>query len=168
MSTSHSKGRPILPPRCTVKPCAFKSSEIMVVVVVFPSLPVTAIILHGHSLKKTSISDVTSAPLADAAVRCSSKGMSPGVLKMISKFSSSRYLSPRQNLAPRLESCSCSVPRASAFLLSQAVTSQPRSSSFSISGVLLTPMPITPMRLSLMLSIYSEKVITQTSKSLLL
>lgn len=49
-----------------MQPWAFKSSEIMVVVVVLPSLPVTAIILHGQSLKNTSISEVTTAPFGDS------------------------------------------------------------------------------------------------------
>ena len=73
-----------------MQPWAFKSSEIMVVVVVLPSLPVTAIILHGQSLKNTSISEVTTAPFATALVRCSSNGIKPGVRKMISQLRFSR------------------------------------------------------------------------------
>ena len=42
VSISGSRGLPMLPPRCTVLPWAFKSSAMMEVVVVFPSLPVTA------------------------------------------------------------------------------------------------------------------------------
>ena len=62
-----SRGVPMLPPRNTRCPCAFKSSEIMVVVVVFPSEPVTAMILHGQTAKNASISEVSTAPLSFAA-----------------------------------------------------------------------------------------------------
>ena len=41
-SISGSSGRPMLPPRWTVFPAAFSISAMIVVVVVLPSLPVTA------------------------------------------------------------------------------------------------------------------------------
>ena len=42
----------MLPPTWTVLPAAFSSSAMMVVVVVLPSLPVTAIIVAGADLKE--------------------------------------------------------------------------------------------------------------------
>ena len=57
-----SKGVPILPPSQTVFPEAFSISDTSVVVVVFPSEPVTAIRVQGHTSKNTSISEVTFAP----------------------------------------------------------------------------------------------------------
>ena len=54
----------------------------MVVVVVFPSLPVTAMMGQGHTSKKTSISEVITLPLALAASRY--LGCSPGVRKITS------------------------------------------------------------------------------------
>ena len=69
-----SSGVPMLPPRNTRCPCAFRSSEIMVVVVVFPSEPVTAMMRHGQTVKNASISDVRSAPRALAAASSGVKG----------------------------------------------------------------------------------------------
>ena len=74
----------MFPPRWTLYPAALRSSDMIVEVVVLPSLPVMAIVLHGHSDMNTSISEVTTAPRAFAFSRCSSKGMSPGVLKITS------------------------------------------------------------------------------------
>ena len=51
-SISGRSGRPMFPPRWTFFPAAFKNSETMVVVVVFPSLPVTAMVLQGRPGKK--------------------------------------------------------------------------------------------------------------------
>ena len=59
----------------------------MVVVVVLPSLPVTAYILQGQSLKKTSISLVTAWPRALAA---SSSGRWKGIPGVRNIMSSSR------------------------------------------------------------------------------
>ena len=55
-----------------------------VVVVVLPSLPVTPIILHGHSDMKISISLVIMIPLSAAALSCGSDGFMPGERKIIS------------------------------------------------------------------------------------
>ena len=49
----------MLPPSHTVLPSAFRISEIKVVVVVFPSEPVTAMIWQGQSSKNTCISLVS-------------------------------------------------------------------------------------------------------------
>ena len=46
----------------------------MVVVVVFPSEPVTAMMRHGQTAKNASISDVRSAPRALAAASSGVKG----------------------------------------------------------------------------------------------
>ena len=54
----------------------------MVVVVVFPSLPVTARMGQGHTSKNTSISEVTTLPRARAASRY--RGCRPGVRKITS------------------------------------------------------------------------------------
>ena len=58
----------MLPPTWTVLPAAFSSSEMMVVVVVLPSEPVTAIISQGQTSKNTSISEVNVLPRCTAAV----------------------------------------------------------------------------------------------------
>ena len=83
-AASGSKGRPMLPPTCTLYPAALSSSEIMVVVVVLPSLPVTAMILQGQTRKKTSISEVISAPRSRAASNAGTSGRRPGVRKITS------------------------------------------------------------------------------------
>ena len=62
----------------------------MVVVVVFPSDPVTAAIRHGQTWKNASISEVTKAPLSLAAVSSGLKGCMPGVRKITSSSRSSR------------------------------------------------------------------------------
>ena len=69
LSVSGSKGLPMLPPRCTFTPLAFKNSEIIVVVVVLPSEPVIAMILHGQRSKNTSISEVSTTPFSLNATR---------------------------------------------------------------------------------------------------
>ena len=71
-----------MPPRWTLCPAAWRSRAMMVVVVVFPSLPVTARIGQGHTSKNTSISEVTTLPRARAASRY--RGCRPGVRKITS------------------------------------------------------------------------------------
>ena len=56
----------------------------MVVVVVFPSLPVTPIIWQGQTAKKASISEVRTAPRSCAARSCGTSGRRPGVRKITS------------------------------------------------------------------------------------
>ena len=68
-SASPSSGRPIFPPRWTVWPAAWSRRAMMVVVVVFPSLPVTARMGQGQTSKKTSISEVITLPRAAASAR---------------------------------------------------------------------------------------------------
>ena len=80
----------MLPPRRTFTPLAFKSSEIIVVVVVLPSEPVTAIILQGHRSKKTSISEVSTAPFSLKATSSGLKNGVPGLRKIISPSSLER------------------------------------------------------------------------------
>ena len=81
---SDSNGLPMLPPRWTVYPAFFSISEIRVVVVVFPSLPVTAMILQGQTWKKTSISEVSTLPFSMAARKGGISGRIPGERKIIS------------------------------------------------------------------------------------
>ena len=83
-----SSGRPILPPRWTVCPAASRRRAMMVVVVVFPSLPVTPRMGQGQTWKNTSISEVTTLPQALASSR--KRGCRPGVRKITSWSSPSR------------------------------------------------------------------------------
>ena len=80
----------MLPPTHTRLPAAFSSSAIMVVVVVFPSEPVTAIIGHGQTSKNTSISLVSTAPLSTQAAISGTSGRRPGVRKITSASKSFR------------------------------------------------------------------------------
>ena len=74
----------MLPPTWTVFPAAFSSSAMMVVVVVFPSEPVTAMSVQGQTEKNTSISDVSSLPCCCACNSSGTSGRSPGVRKITS------------------------------------------------------------------------------------
>ena len=56
----------------------------IVVVVVLPSLPVTAMVWQGQTWKKTSISEVTTLPLAWASSSSETSGRRPGVRKITS------------------------------------------------------------------------------------
>ena len=56
----------------------------MVVVVVLPSEPVTAMVLQGQTWKNTSISEVMTAPLALACAKAGMSGRMPGERKMTS------------------------------------------------------------------------------------
>ena len=53
--------------------------------VVFPSVPVTPIILHGANFKTISISDVNIAPLSTSATNSGVVGNALGDLNMMSK-----------------------------------------------------------------------------------
>ena len=79
-----SRGVPILPPSHTVLPEAFSISLTRVVVVVFPSEPVTAMRLQGQTSKNTSISEVTWAPRCRRASMAGLLGCIPGVRNKIS------------------------------------------------------------------------------------
>ena len=81
---STSSGLPILPPTWTVRPEARRSSAIIVVVVVLPSLPVTAMMEQGQTSKNTSISEVTTPPRARQASRAGTSGRMPGERKITS------------------------------------------------------------------------------------
>ena len=78
----------MLPPRWTVRPAARRSPAMMVVVVVFPSLPVTAMMGQGQTWKNTSISEVIWLPRRRAVSRYF--GCRPGVRKITSAWRSSR------------------------------------------------------------------------------
>lgn len=69
---------PILPPRNTRLPLFSSSFAVSVVVVVFPSLPVTAVIGQGQSAKNSSISVVTCVPFARAATNSGRSGRTAG------------------------------------------------------------------------------------------
>ena len=62
----------------------------IVVVVVFPSLPVTAMVLQGQTWKKTSISEVMVLPRSRATSNWGTSGRRPGVRKITSWSSPSR------------------------------------------------------------------------------
>ena len=62
----------------------------MVVVVVLPSEPVTAIRGQGQTSKKTSISLVRTLPRATAAAISGTSGRRPGVRKITSSVRSAR------------------------------------------------------------------------------
>ena len=70
--TLGSSGAPMFPPIWTVWPWALSISAIRVVVVVFPSDPVTPMSFAGHKSKKTSISEVTVTPFARYSASCGS------------------------------------------------------------------------------------------------
>ena len=69
---------------------AFSISDTSVVVVVFPSEPVTASSVHGHTSKKTSISLVTAAPRLRSASMAGFAGCIPGVRNRISASTPSK------------------------------------------------------------------------------
>ena len=56
------------------------------VVVVFPSLPVTPMIRQGHSRKNSSISEVRQLPLFTASTSSGVLGLRPGVRKITSNL----------------------------------------------------------------------------------
>ena len=71
-----------------------------VVVVVLPSEPVTAMILHGQTAKNASISLVTTAPASRSCLSAGMSGCMPGVRKTISACTPSKYPSPTWSVAP--------------------------------------------------------------------
>ena len=83
-SISGSRGLPMFPPRWTRLPAAFKNSDTIVVVVVLPSLPVTAQMGQGQTSKNASISLVRTAPRSTAARSSGRSGRIPGVRKITS------------------------------------------------------------------------------------
>ena len=140
---SHSSGWPMLPPTWTVFPAARSSSAMIVVVVVLPSDPVTAMIGQGQTWKNSSISEVKTLPRATASRSCGTSGRRPGVRKITSCVRFSRYPSPSCSAAPAPSSSPASSPRSARLRRSQAVTEIPSRQSSFTSGVLLTPIPIT-------------------------
>ena len=80
----------MLPPLWTVLPAAERNSEMRVVVVVFPSEPVTAYFLQGQREKNTSISLVTALPSLRSSQRVGFHQFIPGVRKTTSASMSSR------------------------------------------------------------------------------
>ncbi len=80
----------MFPPRCTVRPADRNNSAMMVVVVVLPSLPVTAMMGQGQTSKNASISLVSLLPLPMASVSSGRSGRIPGVRKITSSVRSFR------------------------------------------------------------------------------
>ena len=74
----------MLPPRKTLCPASSKILAVRVVVVVFPSLPVIAIIFDGQSKRNASISLVSTAPLFTASAISGTSYLMPGDLKIMS------------------------------------------------------------------------------------
>ena len=79
-----------MPPVKTLLPLFFRSSDMMVVVVVLPSEPVTPMVMQGQRDKKTSISEVITTPLSLAFKRAGTSGLKPGVRKIMSPVTSER------------------------------------------------------------------------------
>ena len=136
-----------------------------VVVVVLPSEPVTAMILHGQTAKNASISLVTTAPASRSCLSAGISGCIPGVRKTISACTPSKYPSPTWSVAPSFSSSKTSSSSLSREVLSQARTVSPRSSSMRMSGRFETPMPSTAMRLPRKPSKYAETFSFMVSSS---
>ena len=131
----------MLPPTQTVFPAAWSISAMRVVVVVFPSEPVTAITGQGQTWKNTSISEVTTAPWLRSASRAGFAGCIPGVRNTTSASRRSRYPGPRRSSSPCSSSSSTSRSRCSRSVRSQPVTRHPAASNSLARGRLLTPNP---------------------------
>ena len=80
----------MFPPTYTFFPASFKNSAMMVVVVVFPSLPVTPMSRPGQVWKNTSISELRAAPRWTASSSSGVLGLRPGVRKISSSGRSFR------------------------------------------------------------------------------
>ena len=89
-SISDKRGLPIFPPSHTFLPAASRILAISVVVVVLPSLPVTAIIFDGQRDRNASISLVIILPLETADIISSLSNLMPGRLYTISSRMSAR------------------------------------------------------------------------------
>ena len=74
----------MFPPKKQLRPVCFNISYIIDVVVVFPSVPVTPITLHGASFNTISISDVNNAPLSTSSTNSGIVGNALGDLKITS------------------------------------------------------------------------------------
>jgi|GEM_PF-5914182 len=140
----------MFPPTYAVPPRLFAASEskrwVRVVVVVLPSLPVTAMTVAGVASQNHSISEVSRAPRRTASGISPASGLMPGERKMTA-FCSSPPQSPRVgslphiNTAPRSASFFAASPRASNSFPSRISMSAPMSASISASGRFETPMP---------------------------
>ena len=112
--------------------------------VVFPSLPVTPIIVDGDIFSTISISDVTIAPLSSSFCNSGIQGIQLGVLKIISNPTKFCRLSfPKLVfILYFLISFIASSVKFSIVLLSKTVTFAPASLIYLSNGILLTPSPI--------------------------
>ena len=142
----------MFPPLCTVLPLRARVSAVIVVVVVFPSVPVIAYNLQGHKSKNTSISEVTVTPISRAFFSSGMFQYTPGARKTISlSYMGSRYLPPRESLAPAASSSETIPPAESLSLQSQTVTSIPFFRKSFMTSLFVTPIPIKAIFLSFIL-----------------
>ena len=113
-------------------------------VVVFPSLPVTAYIFPLQYLTNSSISDVIYAPSDLALTKASLSILIEGVLNTTSNpVSLFKYPSPSISSIPfSLKSCATS-PSSDSFFISNAVTLAPSLYKKFIKGIFDTPIPTT-------------------------
>ena len=79
-----NNGVPIFPPTQVLYPCSINNLDIIVVVVVFPSLPVTPYIFPLQYLTNSSISEVMYAPSVLALTNASQSILIDGVLNITS------------------------------------------------------------------------------------
>ena len=87
----------MFPPKNVLYPAFFKIAFIKLVVVVFPSLPVTPTILHGHISISISTSVVTIAPLSASFCNSVLVGKQLGDLNIIlNPFNFSRQFLPKE------------------------------------------------------------------------
>ena len=114
----------MFPPKNVLYPAFSKIWFIRLVVVVFPSLPVTPIILHGHISISISISVVTIAPLSASAFSSGFVGKQLGDLNItLNPFKFSSEFEPKENSNPYVVILSnISFGISSIFLLSKTVT----------------------------------------------
>ena len=143
-SISENKGVPIFPPTQVLYPSCSNILDIIVVVVVFPSLPVIPYILALQYLTNSSISEVIYAPSFLTLIKASLSILIDGVLNTTSNpVRFSKYFSPSSSFTPLFLNSVATSPNCSSVFLSKAVTSAPNLTRKLIRGILLTPIPTT-------------------------
>ena len=121
-----------------------RNLPVRVVVVVFPSLPVTAKLLAPEKSRRSSISEVTSAPRARAVCNPSISGRIPGERKIISSSILSKQVSPDTKRTPFSTSAKALSPSSAGAFLSLMTTVSPIFERSSAIGRLETPSPKKP------------------------
>ena len=152
-----NNGVPMFPPKNVLYPACCKIAFIKLVVVVFPSLPVTPIILHGHISISISTSVVTIAPLSASCFNSGLVGKQLGDLKItLNPFNFSRQFFPNDASNSYVFIFAIvSIGISSSVLSSNTVTCAFLLCKYSNSGKLLTPKPITATFLNLIYSLNS-------------